>query len=115
MLDPVRLHTVLDVLGHPITYSRGGFDDATDWTARVVLRTVLAYAEAQETAYVRPGGTHEITKTQRAQAADQAALNALLQVLEDHPRQPLGRNPREIETNIQAAFEAAAEAQEASA
>ena len=105
MLDPVRLHAVLDLLGHPITYSKGGFDDATDWTARVVLPIVVAYAEMNETAYVRPGGERLIEKTQKAQHADRAVFDALAQVLVDHPRHPLGSKASEIEDEIRTAFE----------
>jgi hypothetical protein len=106
MLDPVQLHAVLDLLGHPVTFSKGGFGDATDWTPRVVLRLVVAYDRMRDTAYVRPGGERLIEKTQKAQAMDRSALDALLQVLADHPRSPLGRTSDEIEKNVQAAFDA---------
>lgn len=114
MLDPVQLHTVLDLLGHPVAYSRGGFHDQTDWTARVVLRTVVAYDTMKTAEYQRPGGERLIEKTQKAQAMDRARFSFALVILADHPRAPLGKTAAEIEANIEAAFEAV-NAQEAHA
>lgn len=105
MLGPVQLHAVLELLGHPVRYESYGFHHETDWTARVVLRSVVAYDSMVTIDYERPGGQKPVTKTQRAQAMERAAFDALAEVLADHPRAPLGKTPSEVEKNIGAAIE----------
>lgn len=109
MLDPVQFQAVLDLLGHPVTYSKGGFDRKTGWTARVVLRAVEAYDQARSTEYYRPGGERQIEKTQKAKAMDKARLTFALTVLADHPETPLGKSPADIEETIKAAVDAVEE------
>jgi hypothetical protein len=109
LLDPVQFQAVLDLLGHPVTYSKGGFDPKTGWTARVILRAVEAYDQARSTEYYRPGGARLIEKTVKAQSMDRARLDIALIILADHPEAPLGRRPADIEDTIKAAVDAVEE------